>query len=54
MWLFQVRALLPEGVILIRITSGRQEDIRWYRNKELEVLFFSWNTKSWVARLGLR
>lgn len=40
MWLFLVRALIPKGIILIRITSGGQEDITWCRNKELEVLFF--------------
>lgn len=50
----KLRAFRPKGIILIRITSGRQENIKWYRIKGLEVLFFSWNTKSQVARLGLR
>lgn len=50
----KLRAFRPKGIILIRITSGKQEDIKWYRIKGLGVLFFSWNTKPQVARLGLR
>lgn len=50
----KLRAFRPKGIILIRITSGKQENIEWYRIKSLEVFFFSWNTKSQVPRLGLR
>lgn len=50
----KLKAFRPKGIILIRITSGKQGDFKWYRIKILEVFFFSWNTKSQVARLGLR
>lgn len=52
MWLFLVRAMIPGGIILIRITSGGQEDITWCRNKELEVLFFLMEHKVSGSKAG--
>lgn len=40
--------------MLIRITSGRLQDIKWYRNEKLESFLFLMEHRVSVKRLGLR